>query len=103
MKGYVLSRAAAADLDNIWDYTFDTWGEAQADGYINDIRKACVALGSRERSGHPVDDIWPGVFKLAVNAHFLFYRVSGDGRREIVRILHKRMDVEARLRDTPLH
>lgn len=46
-------RVAKADLDNIWDYTFDTWGEVQADGYINDIGKACEALGSRERSGHP--------------------------------------------------
>ncbi len=40
MKGYLLSRAAVADLDMIWDYTFENWGQEQADRYIDDIRKA---------------------------------------------------------------
>ncbi|MBB3659964.1 toxin ParE1/3/4 [Rhizobium sp. BK650] len=103
MKGYVLSKAAVADLDDIWDYTFDNWGQEQADRYVNDIRKACEALGLGQRSGRPIDDIWPGLFKLAINSHFLFYRALEDGRAGIVRILHKRMNVEARLGDTPLH
>jgi toxin ParE1/3/4 len=103
MKGYLISRAAVADLDMIWDYTFENWGQEQADRYIDDIRKACEALGIGARSERPVDDIWPGIFKLAVNAHFLFCRRLEDGRTGIVRILHKRMDVEARLRDTPLN
>lgn len=72
MKGYLLSRAAVADLDMIWDYTFENSGQEQADRYIDDIRKASEALGIGARSGRPVDDIWPGIFKLAVNAHFLF-------------------------------
>lgn len=29
MKRYVLSRAAVADLDTIWDYTFENWGRSK--------------------------------------------------------------------------
>ncbi|MFC5758800.1 type II toxin-antitoxin system RelE/ParE family toxin [Rhizobium sp. GCM10022189] len=103
MKAYVLSRAAVADLDAIWDYTFDNWGQAQADRYIDDIRRACEAIGTGSRTGRPVDDIWPGILKLAINSHFLFHRSLEDGRIGVVRILHKRMDVDARLRDMPLN
>ena len=57
MKGYVLSKAAVADLDDIWDYTFDNWGQEQADRYIDDIRNACEELGMGARTGRPIDDI----------------------------------------------
>lgn len=32
MKGYVLSRAAVADLDMIWDYTFENWAMSRRIG-----------------------------------------------------------------------
>ncbi|MFQ8432040.1 type II toxin-antitoxin system RelE/ParE family toxin [Amaricoccus sp. W119] len=30
MRGFVLSPAAQADLDEIWDYTAERWGQEQA-------------------------------------------------------------------------
>jgi toxin ParE1/3/4 len=102
MKGYALSRAAAADIDGIWDYTFETWGQKQADRYIHAIRDACEALAEGASHGRPVDDIWPGVLKIPVSAHFLFYLLLEDGRVEIIRVLHRRMNVEAHLRNSPL-
>ena len=41
MKGYVLSLAAQRDLDDIWDYSAETWSPAQANRYVEHIRDAC--------------------------------------------------------------
>jgi toxin ParE1/3/4 len=41
MTGYVLSPAAGADLEQIWDYTAERWGQEQAERYVRAIRDAC--------------------------------------------------------------
>lgn len=33
MASYVLTNKAVEDLSSIWEYTFDTWSERQADKY----------------------------------------------------------------------
>ena len=52
MKGLLLSPAARADLEEIWDYTARTWGKAQAERYILEIREAVDPWrGERGRDG----------------------------------------------------
>jgi len=99
MTGYVLSPAAQADVESIWDYTVERWGERQAETYILAIRDACAALAEGRRRGRPIDAIRAGYLKLAVGAHFLFYRFDEAGRIDVVRILHQSMDVPAHLGD----
>jgi toxin ParE1/3/4 len=99
MKGYVLSPAAQADLGEIWDYSARYWGEDRADRYIREIRDACAALADGSRHGRPIDPIRPGYRKLAVGAHFLFFRATDAGLIEVIRILHGKMDVAAHLED----
>jgi toxin ParE1/3/4 len=99
MTGYLLSPAAQADLSEIWDYSARNWGANQADRYILRIREACEDLAAGRERGRPIDDIRSGYRKLAVRLHFLFYRVTDAGLIDVVRILHKRMDVAARLKD----
>ena len=99
MTGYLLSPAAQADLSEIWDYSARNWGANQADRYILRISEACEDLAAGRKRGRPIDDIRPGYRKLAVRLHFLFYRVTDAGLIDVVRILHKRMDVAARLKD----
>lgn len=36
-KGFVVSKKAATDLENIWLFTLKNWSAAQADKYIKDI------------------------------------------------------------------
>ena len=95
MTGYLLSPAAQADLNEIWDYSARNWGREQADRYVLHIREACKALADARRQGRAIDDIRPGYRKLAVQSHFLFYRVTDAGLIDVVRILHQRMDVAA--------
>jgi len=47
--------------------------------------------------GARCDYIAPGYFKFPNTSHIIFYRQISDDHIEIVRILHKRMDVELRL------
>ncbi len=96
MTSYAFSPAAQADLS---DYSARNWGLDQADDYIRAIEDACVMLTSGMKQGRRIDDVRPGYWKLPVKSHFLFCRVSDKGLINIVRILHQRMDVTARLRE----
>ena len=93
MAGYALSPAARADIEEIWDYTVRHWGEAQAERYTRNIRDACEALGDGTLSGRSAEDIRAGYRKTAVGSHVMFYRVRADVV-EIIRILHRSMDVD---------
>lgn len=91
--GHALTPAAQADLEEIWDYSAGRWGEAQAERYTRDIQTACQALVDGTMVGRSAADIRPGYRKIAVGSHVMYFRVR-SGRVEIVRILHRRMDVE---------
>ena len=93
MSGYALTPAARADIEEIWDYTVRHWGEAQAERYTRNIRDACEALGDGTLFGRSAEDIRPGYRKAVTGSHVMFYRVRAD-TVEIVRILHRSMDVD---------
>lgn len=88
--------AAEADLELIWDYTVERWGEAQAVRYIRDLQAVCRALTEGRLSGRSAEDIRAGYRKQACGAHMLYYRVTEEAL-VIVRILHQRMDVDRHL------
>lgn len=95
MTGYILSPRAQDDLDSIWDYTERAWSAEQAERYIRDIHMACRNIASGLKVGRSAEDIRAGYRKLAVGAHFLFYRTTPDGVVDIIRILHQSMDIPA--------
>ena len=96
MAGFALSPAAQADLEEIWDYTVRRWGEARAERYTRDIQAACEALSRGTLVGLSVEDIRGGYRKIGVGSHVMYFR-EREGTLEIVRILHRRMDVTRHL------
>jgi len=101
MSGYLLSPAARADLEAIWDSTTERWGPAQAERYfltIRDARDAREALAAGRKQGGAVDDIRPGYRKLVVGSHSLFFRTNDAGLVEVICILHQRMEVPSHFR-----
>lgn len=100
MSGYVLTKAAQADLDQIWEYTERTWSTNQAEFYVGMIRDACRALGSKEKTGQPADRFRPGYFRMSVGSHFIFYTLARDGIVQVMRVLHRRMNLPERLRES---
>ena len=96
MGRYTLSPAAQADLENIWDYTVERWGEAQAEDYTRNIQAACEALSEGTMIIRSAEEVRAGYRKVAVGSHVMFFRM-GSGVVEIIRILHQSMDVERHL------
>ena len=93
-----LSRKAIADLDGIWDYTFETWSEEQAVIYYRQIYSAIQGLNQLpvflER---PYDVVKPGLLGCKVGHHIIFYKKGKDGSISVDRILHEKMDYQRHL------
>jgi toxin ParE1/3/4 len=97
---YLLSPKAFSDLDDIWDYTAETWNPGQADKYAVDLVADVESVASGAWQGHSCDEIRPGYFKLLSGSHVIFYRLSGT-TVDVIRILHQRMDSNRHLGEAP--
>ena len=93
----MLSPAAPADLGDIWDYTCERWGESQAENYVRDIQRAIDRVAHNPLIGRSLDEVREGYRRHAVGSHTLYYRISRPDLIDVVRILHKRMDVDQHL------
>lgn len=89
-----LRLAPAAKSDR--DYTAGRWDAAQAEHYVQSLTQSLQLLADRPGIGHSIEDIRPGYRKFAVAAHVVFYRQTEAGI-DVIRILHKSMDVERHL------
>lgn len=96
MKGFVLTPAAQADIEAIWDYSARRWGEDQAARYLQAIRDTCRELVAGTRASRPVD-IRPGYNRCQSGSHNLYFKISDTGQIVVVRILHQRMDADRHL------
>lgn len=102
MSRYVLSPAARADLEQIWDYSSQRWDDDQAEEYLREIQRAIERVVSNPTIGRACDDVRPGYRKHAVGSHTLYYRIGrddviDDDVIDVVRVLHQRMDADRHL------
>lgn len=100
MSRYVLSPAAQADVDQIWDYTCQRWSDSQAEVYLREIQRAIELVADNPQIGRSCEDVRAGYRRHAVGSHTLYYRIGDTGDRllvDVVRILHKHMDVDRHL------
>jgi toxin ParE1/3/4 len=91
-----LTRKARADLDAIWDYTAHHWGEDQAEAYLLSLGETMQLLAKQPGLGRKIEDIREGYFKFPAASHVFIFRLA-PGVIEIIRILHKSMDVDRHL------
>jgi len=87
---YTLSRAAIADLENLYVFGLERWGFRQAERDQDALFAAFDALASGEAHSRPLIDLYR---KVAVGSHFIVYR-EDDVAIYVTRILHRRMDIE---------
>lgn len=90
MAKYRLRPLAYADLEEIWNYSAETWGMRQADSYLQILFEALESLAQSPLLGRNASDIREDYLQLRVQKHVVFYRVA-DEEIEIVRVLHERM------------
>ncbi len=93
MRKLHLSPAAAEDLENILQFTMETWGENQFEQYLaafqqvfdNICQDPSCAL-SKERG-----ELFTDCRSIRSGRHIVFFRLKNDNI-EVVRILHDKMD-----------
>ena len=93
MGTFSLTEAAKADLKSIAAYTQRRWGREQRRIYAKQFDDAFHMLAKSPESGAACDSIKIGYRKFPNGSHVIFYRHLSDNEIEIVRILHKRMDL----------
>jgi toxin ParE1/3/4 len=84
------SPAAEADLESIWLYSFERWGEAQADLYFDQLVSGMDQLLANPMLGQSREEVRQGYRSLQVKHHVIYYRLVGD-MIDIVRVLHEKM------------
>ena len=68
MKRFRVQEAAARRIEDIYRYSVEHWGEAQANTYIRGLFEACDGIASGETVSRPI----PAEF--GVRGHFFRYR-----------------------------
>jgi plasmid stabilization system protein ParE len=90
--------AAESRLIEIWDYTFKTWGEDQADAYIRRLVGAIHALDAKRSRWRRVSDK-TGLWFFRHEHHFIFFRELSGGVVGVITVLHESMDIPARIKE----
>jgi len=97
MKSFALTKKAREDLLNIAIYMEAKWGVNQRNLYIKQLDDAFHLLGRKPTLGKPCDEIKTGYRKFPQGMHVIFYKSGTNTKIEVVRILHKQMDVDDKL------
>jgi len=85
---------AEKDLIKIWLYSYDNWGEPQADKYLDQLDAAFTLIAENPAIGAACDDVREGYRKYSVNRHLIMYRTSKT-TLHIIRVLGEEMDYKA--------
>lgn len=102
---YTFHPLADAKQDEIWHYTYQQWGMAQADKYIDGLHAVLQTVA--ENIKHPKVRALPaevaaGVFFVHYGRHYVFFRLAADHlpeRIQVLSILHDSMDIPARIQE----
>jgi toxin ParE1/3/4 len=90
-KRFRLRPKAEEDLENIYEYSYQEFGRARADQYIEDLDSAFHKLADKPSLGSDYSHVRPALMAYRVVSHVVFFKPSVDGII-ILRVLHKSMD-----------
>ena len=78
MRSYSLTNNAKEDLRRIYRWGFDTFGEAQADKYYDDLFQQFEKIALNPLSYPSVDDFRIGYRKCTTKADTIYFRIVGE-------------------------
>ena len=96
MRKLIISPQALIDVENIFDYTAQTWTFKQAEKYQNSIFARMKDIAKNPLLGETYYFTKGNYRKIKINRHLLFYRYD-QTNCNIVRVLHEKMDLNFRL------
>lgn len=100
MSTFTLTRRARADLKAIAKFTETRWGRKQRYIYIKQFDDTFHILSDTPEIGNNCSYIKEGYQKFPQGSHVIFYRETSPKNIQIIRILHKNMDVHAKFGDS---
>lgn len=98
MADYVLSSAADQSLEEIYIYTHDTHGPAQAEAYHEAFHRMFGLLADFPYLGRSADEFRPGLRQYPQGSHIIYYSVR-EGGVHIEQIFHQAQNVRPHLFD----
>ncbi len=96
MASYRVSKKAVQDLLDIGEYTEEKWGVQQRNTYLKQIDDCFSQLSENPNLGIECDHITEGYRKFPQQSHMIYYRLDPENILEVIRVLHKSMDVESK-------
>ncbi|GLS84545.1 type II toxin-antitoxin system RelE/ParE family toxin [Paraferrimonas haliotis] len=93
MKPFQLTLQAKSDLKDIARFTSRRWGREQRNVYLKQFDESFWLLAENPDIGKACNDIRHGYRKFPQSSHVIFYKQIGSQQIQIIRILHKSMDV----------
>jgi toxin ParE1/3/4 len=101
MKGYALTEAADADLEELWQYIAHNSSPAAADRLEDELHVAMHRLAGMPRIGHVRSDVADEALRFfSVHKFLIVYRALDD-HLQVIRVLHGARDVGAVLATDP--
>ena len=100
MKAFELTKKAKEDLRAIARYTENRWGLTQRNLYIKQFDESFHFLADSPDIGKECEEVKNGYIKFPQGSHIIFYVKAETTKVQIVRILHKNMDIESKFGDT---
>jgi toxin ParE1/3/4 len=88
-----ISALAQTDLKNIGRYTAQQWGIEQRNDYLLRFDERFKVLSANPKMGHCCDEIREGYRHFREGEHVIFYCLT-EKTLDIIRVLHKNMDIE---------
>ena len=95
---HTLRQLAENDLEQIWLYTLQEWGMAQADKYLRALISRFSWLAENAQIGKRRDDVKQGYYCFPEGSHVIFYTLTSYGI-DIIGIPHQCMDVIGHLEE----
>ncbi|MDP1817150.1 MAG: type II toxin-antitoxin system RelE/ParE family toxin [Leadbetterella sp.] len=93
MHNYYISKKALEDLENIWEYTDKQWSRQQANLYLEIIFAAIELISEDPLKNKEYTKLKRKYRASRVKSHVIFYLLTDTRIIEIIRILHKSMDL----------
>ena len=99
MNSFSLTLRAKNDLKVIARFTEKRWGKVQRNIYIKQFDDSFHMLADNPSIGKTCDFIRSGYHKFPQGSHVIFYKPTSSESIEIIRILHKNMDISSKFGD----
>ena len=93
MGRFSLTQAAKNDLRGIARFSEERWGRTQRRHYLKGLDETFWILTDSPKLGNACDYIEPGLRKYSFQSHVVFYDLLSDTEIQVIRVLHKSMDV----------